>query len=285
MKTKLRKISNNILYMPANPDTDRPILAIIKGNKRNLIIDAGNSSAHARLFLNELEINNITNLDYVVLTHWHWDHIFGINEMDLPTIANKLTYNEIEKQKNYEWTKEALDKRVQEKIEIPFCADMIKKEFQNFNDIIIDLPNFIFENKVEIDLGGITCIIEKVGGDHSSDSTIIYVKEEKVLFLGDCMFVDIYKDEDDWSYDIKTYSRLLDKIESYGAEIYVESHCEPVNKEEFLNYYNDIKKIGTIVAHHNGVEDKIRNATSKELHRDLTQEDLDIIKYFINGLK
>jgi glyoxylase-like metal-dependent hydrolase (beta-lactamase superfamily II) len=42
-----------------------------------------------------------------------------------------------------------------------------------------------FEDEVQIDLGGITCIIKHVGGDHADDSVVIYIKEEKILFLGD----------------------------------------------------------------------------------------------------
>lgn len=282
MESKLRKISENILYMSADHETDRPILAIIKGSKRSLIVDAGNSSAHAKLFFDELKKHNIIDPDYVVITHWHWDHIFGIDEMNLITIANEKTCNEINKLKNYEWTEKALDKRVEEKIEIPFCGDMIKKEFENFEDIKITSPNLIFNNRLEIDLGGITCIIENVGGDHSEDSTVIYVKEDKVLFLGDCLFVDIYKD--DWSYDVNKFSSLLDKIESYGADIYVESHCEPEDKESFLSYYNDIREIGNIVKEQNGVMDKINIKVEEKLNRDLTLNDHEVIKYFINGL-
>ena len=52
---------------------------------------------------------------------------------------------------------------------------------------------------MEIDLGGITCIVEHVGGVHAPDSSIIYVVEDKVLFLADCVYQDFYSGE--WSYD------------------------------------------------------------------------------------
>ncbi len=91
MQTKLKKITDNILYLPADDNTDRPILAAICGDKKTLLIDSGNSSNHARLFLEELKRNNVKSPDYVVITHWHWDHIFGIQEMSLPTIASKET--------------------------------------------------------------------------------------------------------------------------------------------------------------------------------------------------
>ncbi len=282
MQKKLKGISKNIMYMPANHDTDRPILAVISGSKSSLIIDSGNSSKHARLFQNELEKYNITNTKYVVITHWHWDHIFGINEMNLITIANEKTKNQIIKMKNYEWTREALDKRVKDKIEIPFCAEMIKKEFGNFNDIKITCPDVIFDNRIIIDLGGITCVVENVGGDHSSDSTVIYVEEEKVLFLGDCLGPDIYNGK--WSYDIDTVLALLNKLESYDADIYIQSHWKPENKEEFLNYINDIRKIAYIVKRHAGKINRVKVEAEEKLNRCLTQDDYELIEFFINGL-
>lgn len=282
MQTKLKRISENIMYMPANHETDRPILAIISGSKSSLIIDSGNSSKHARLFLGELKKHNITNQKYLVITHWHWDHIFGINEMNLITVANEKTQNEIIKIKNYEWTKEALDKRVKEKIEIPFCAEMIKKEFENFNDINITCADIVFNNRIVIDLGGINCVIENVGGDHSSDSTVIYVEEEKVLFLGDCLCPDIYAEKE--SYDIDTLLSLLNKLESYEADQYIESHWKPVNKEAFLSYINEMKEIANIVKRHDGMIDKIKDGVKEKLNRKLTQDDYELIKHFINGL-
>ncbi len=282
MHSRLKIISDNILYMEADHKTDRPILAVVCGEKSSLIIDSGNSSKHARLFLDELKKHNINNAKYLAITHWHWDHIFGIDEMNLISIANKKTTDEIIKMKDYEWTEEALNKRLEEKIEIPFCAEMIKKEFADFSKIKISLPDISFNNRIEVDLGGISCIIENIGGDHSADSTIIYVKEEKVLFLGDCLYVDIYKEKE--SYDIETLLSLLDKLESYDAQQYVESHVKPESKESFLSQINNLREIAGLVERYKSSIDQIKAAAEKDLDRSLTDDDYQLIEYFINGL-
>lgn len=36
-------------------ETDRPILGMVAGNERTLMIDAGNSEAHANLFIDALK--------------------------------------------------------------------------------------------------------------------------------------------------------------------------------------------------------------------------------------
>jgi hypothetical protein len=56
-------------------------------------------------------------------------------------------------------------------------------------------------------LVGITCILQHVGGNHSSDSVVIYVKEEKLLFLADSNYPDIYNEKR--NYTIKNTLTFL----------------------------------------------------------------------------
>ena len=63
------------------------------------------------------------------------------------------------------------------------------------------------------------CIVQYVGGDHATDSVIVYIKEEKVLFLGDCIYLNMYAEKE--NYTIKETLRLLDELESFDAETYI----------------------------------------------------------------
>lgn len=36
---------------------------------------------------------NIPDVKYLVVTHHHWDHTFGLNEWNIVTIANQNTYD------------------------------------------------------------------------------------------------------------------------------------------------------------------------------------------------
>ena len=66
----LEKISDRFWYQTPVSETDRPILGVVIGDKRSLMIDAENSEDHAKYFLSELEKNNIPLPSIVVLTHW-----------------------------------------------------------------------------------------------------------------------------------------------------------------------------------------------------------------------
>lgn len=54
---KTIQLTKNISCLSANHETDRPVLAAIWGERSNLVVDAGNSPAHARLMLDLLAQN------------------------------------------------------------------------------------------------------------------------------------------------------------------------------------------------------------------------------------
>ncbi len=45
-------------------------------------------------FLEMLKEKNVSNPDFVALTHWHWDHIFGLS-----VLQNALTISHAETKK------------------------------------------------------------------------------------------------------------------------------------------------------------------------------------------
>lgn len=56
---ELKTLSSRIFYYPHQAETDRPMLAYIKGKKIALAIDAGNSDNHVAEFYNALETNKL----------------------------------------------------------------------------------------------------------------------------------------------------------------------------------------------------------------------------------
>ena len=92
---KLQKTSDRIYYLSAYSETDRPVLGYIRGDRYSLMVDAGNSSNHVDLFNRELTELGLPLPDYVAITHWHWDHTFGMSAVTGKTIANKITNEQL----------------------------------------------------------------------------------------------------------------------------------------------------------------------------------------------
>ncbi|MCU0521929.1 MAG: MBL fold metallo-hydrolase [Anaerolineae bacterium] len=90
----LVKLTDRVCYLPADHRTDRPILSAILGTQRTAMVDAGASPAHAQLFLDALHKSTGRRRDWVILTHWHWDHTFGLAHLELSSFGHHhLTRN------------------------------------------------------------------------------------------------------------------------------------------------------------------------------------------------
>lgn len=220
-----KKLTNSIYYMTHKNDTDRPILGLVCGEKYSLIIDSGNSPNHAKEFLAEVNKLNVPPVKYLVLSHYHWDHTFGIKEMNLITIAHEKTKHEIDRMRNLNWDDTSLEEHVKKEIISENCLKCIKVEIEDRENFKMGEVDITYTDSLEIDLGGLTCILNSVGGTHTDDSTIVYIPEEKVMFLGDCMYGRRYKGL--YGYDREEQLKMIDKIEKHYAEYYVISH-EPV---------------------------------------------------------
>ncbi|MDN5343443.1 MBL fold metallo-hydrolase [Oceanotoga sp. DSM 15011] len=276
----LVNLTERIYYMPNDDRTDRPLLGLIYGDKYSLVVDAGNSPKHANEFLNEISKLDIPPLKYLVLTHWHWDHIFGIETMNLMTICNDITKENLNKMQKLTWDDFNLDKRVNDGEEIEFCSEMIKLEMPNRDDFRTSNADISFKKSLEIDLGGINCVIDHVGGCHSEDSTIIYVPNEKTIFLGDCTCEDIYNGE--WSYSRDKLFPMINKIKEYDALYYLTSHYRPESKEEFLNYLDDLIRIGNFVGDEY-IKNEVVEKYTQFYNKSPNEEELYNICSFING--
>lgn len=279
---KINKIGNSFWYITPIAETDRPILGMVVGTNKTLMIDAGNSEDHANYFQKELLKRGVPNPDMVVLTHWHWDHIFGLSALsNTVSIAFTETKKEMEKLIPFSWSDEAIDARVKEGTEIEFCAKAIKEEFKDHRNIKIVLPDVTFEKQMEIDLGGVTCIVQHVGGDHAADSTIVYIKEEKILFLADCIYPNMYAVKE--NYTIEETLRLLDELEQFDAETYIPSHQKPITKEEFNREVGKLRMIAEFTDIYGGDRRKIMKEYEKHVQRELTEEERETISNFVNG--
>lgn len=278
---KLTKVSERIYYLPPVQETDRPILGAVVGDEKTILIDAGNSSNNAKLFLQQLKGIGV-EADLLVLSHWHWDHVFGMRDISVPSISYIKTYEKIKEMQSLSWEDKDLDERVRAGTEIPFCADAMKKEFGDERDIQVQLPTIVFEDRMNVHLGGVTCEIEHVGGDHSSDSCVIYIPEEKALFVGDCLYANMYAEK--WNYTVKNTLKLIEQLEKYDADIYFLSHHPALlTKEAFQSFLQLLKNCALLTKKHAGNEEAIRQEMVENLQHELNEEELETITFFVNG--
>lgn len=278
----IKKLTNNIYYMPYNDDTVRPTLGLICGKNSCLVVDSGNSPNHAKEFIAEVKLMDIPPMKYLALTHYHYDHTFGIKEMNLITIAHEKTKQEIEKMKQLRWDDASLDKLVEENIFDEFCCKCIKKEIVEREKFTIGDVDIVYNDSIRIDLGDLTCVIKSVAGSHTDDSTIIYVPEDKVMFLGDCAYVGRINGL--LAYDKEKLFKMIDIIQRYDVDYYVLSHDTICDRKDIIEYWNQLKMVEKLVGKDTSIE-SINKRFIDELCREPSDDESFFINCFINANK
>lgn len=286
--SEFERISEHIYVMHAEHDTDRPMLAAVVGTSRTLLIDGGNSSAHAAAFRDYLQQEGVRPPDVMVLTHHHWDHSFGLAEWSLPTIAQKKTAEILRGFAELKWNADTVDRLVAEGlISERTKSDMLAEYGGDLTRIRVEEPNIVFERFIDVHLGGLTCEIRYVGGDHAEDSCVVYVKEEGTLFLGDALAQSVYGGP--MKYTTGKFLALLDTVFAYGANVLVESHGRPMSREEF---YGDVRRYELLarqVLRHGRNPEAVERDLRVELewaeNEALLEDLVEAVEYFMNGLE
>ena len=219
----LTKITDHVYWMPPGPP-DRPSLCAVVGERRTLMLDAGSSAAHTRAFVEALVNASRTRPDAVVYTHSHWDHVLGGAEVGGVVIAHALTAEGLFELAHRDWSDEGLDRRVADGLSSARHVADVKAEMPSPRAVEVAPADVIFHDGIEIDLGGVTVRVRHIGGDHSADSSLMYVEPDRALFMGDC-----FSASPAGVMTPESVSRLREVILGYAAEHYIEGHHESVS--------------------------------------------------------
>ncbi len=221
-ESRLERASEHVWWFTPDERTDRPALAVVAGATASALLEVGASVRHTASFLEAIEPLGLPPLRAAVLTHWHWDHSFGGAALDVPIIAHRSTAAALAHQASLDWSDAALDARVEAGEEIAFCRDMIRIEIPDRADLEIVLPQVVFDDHLELDLGGIHVAIDHVGGDHAADSCVFWVVEEGLIVLGDCLYQRLYAPEP--FLTIASVRSLASRVGGYEARLAIEGH-------------------------------------------------------------
>ena len=221
----LTKISEHVYWMPPGPP-DRPSVCVVAGDRRTLMLDAGSSPAHTREILDALSNERVAPPSAVAYTHSHWDHTFGGAELGAIVIAHAATAELLVELAARDWSDEGLDRRVAAGLASSEHAAHVKQELPSPRHVEIAPADIVFEDGIDIDVGGARVRVQHVGGDHCADSCVMYVEPDRVLFLGDCLCAS-----PEGVLTTELALPLLDAILAFDAELYVEGHHEAVSSQ------------------------------------------------------
>lgn len=139
-------------------------------------------------------------------------------------IAHESTADGLVELAARDWSDEGLERRVAAGLASPQHAAHVKQELPSPRNVEVAPADIVFQERLDIELGGVTVRIRHVGGDHSADSSVMYIEPDRVLFLGDCLCAS-----PEGSLTAGLAFPLCDAILGFDAELYVEGHHESVS--------------------------------------------------------
>jgi glyoxylase-like metal-dependent hydrolase (beta-lactamase superfamily II) len=224
----LTKISEHVYWLPPGPP-DRPSVCAVVGERRTLLLDAGSSRAHTGVVLDALAAEGAARPSAVAYTHSHWDHIFGGEELGGYVIAHASTARQLVELAARDWSDEGLDARVAAGLSSAGHAANVKEELPAPRAVEVVPADIVFEEGLDVELGGVTVRVRHVGGDHCAESCVMYVEPDSVLFLGDCLC-----DSPAGALTAELALPLCDALLAFGAELTVEGHGDSVLSRDEL---------------------------------------------------
>ena len=219
---KLDRISERIWVYPYEEERDRPNLVYIRGDRWSLAVDAGHSADHVREFYHALEEAGLPLPELTVLTHWHWDHTFGMHAVHGLTLANEKTNL---------YLADFKDRLGKEGpgffLEMDEC---IRREYADNKPVIVVPADLVFRGEITLDAGSCPLRIFQAEAPHTDDSTLVWLPDERFLILGDCICYSF----PDRKMDQALADKLAATVQALNPATCLPGHWTPLPQDEIV---------------------------------------------------
>lgn len=189
---ELVAITPNVWLFPCADDAQagrtQPAVGAICSATHTVLVDAGNSPAHARRIRAALDRLAAPPVRFVIYTHHHWDHVFGAQVFGAPVIAHELGRELVGALASRPWSWEELAQRMAEEPGRAASYAAIRRALADDAQVDVQVPALTFSSRLRLHGADLTIELEHVGGQHAPDSIVVRVPEAGVLFLGDCYY-------------------------------------------------------------------------------------------------
>jgi glyoxylase-like metal-dependent hydrolase (beta-lactamase superfamily II) len=158
-----REVRSGVYVAVAEPDSVN--LGLIVGSQWSLLVDTGSSPAQGRTVRASLAAVTNKPLTAVVVTHWHYDHAFGLGAFaDVPRIGH-----------------ESLHFRLSS-AEAAAAGERLGVDLQELGQ-----PNVEIAVATAVELGNRRVEIAHLGRGHTDGDLVVVVPDSDVLFAGDLL--------------------------------------------------------------------------------------------------
>ena len=229
--SKLIRTTDRVYYYPFDDTKDRPILGYIRGYEFSVAVDAGHSAEHVADFYAAIEREGLPLPEVTVITHWHWDHTFGMHAVAGKTVASRRTQAHLLKViGEFAGHGDRLLKH------IVSLDPHVAAEYASGQPMIVVPADEVFgvddarNAAYWLNAGGVTVELIEAVSAHTDDTTLVYVPEEECLFMGDSVMGDFQTGE----VDTGKMNQLINTIEAMDFTWALTGHWPLRTKTEVL---------------------------------------------------
>ncbi|KPJ11856.1 Beta-lactamase-like protein 2-like [Papilio machaon] len=199
---------------------------LIGTGKNRILLDTGdkNVSEYQKNLQDVVQTEQV-NIEHIVVTHWHHDHIGGVEDL----------YGTIAKQPKI-WKH--------------------KRSDDDNKDDPLSLPIHWLSDGQQIEVEGATLKIHHTPG-HTTDHVVLTLLEENIMFSGDCILGEgtaVFE-------DLYTYMKSLNKILDLNPNVIYPGHGniveDPIEKIEYYIAHRNLRE--------NQILETLKNNADKQL--------------------
>jgi len=224
----LKRITENVFCILGGEK--RINTGFVIGKNGVLVIDSTFSPEDAKKVLKQIRSVTRKPIRYLFNTHHHSDHTFGNQVFSTKVVAHRECKNIMATLLEREWSQDSIQKYVEENPEWK----------EKLNNLKITLPDLVFDDRLEIDLGNLKINLIHMGG-HTKDTSIAHIASSKVLFAGDLIFQGRYPFMRDGNSQRWLFA--LKKIRDLDFDVLVPGHgylCDKREVEHHIGYFENL---------------------------------------------
>ena len=247
-ESKLEKISDN-LYMIAGFGGN---IAFLVAEESILIVDGGYTPSYGKQVLDIIKNVSDKPIKYVVITHYHPDHVRGIQEflgsakvVAHEKLASNLANFGLDKLNNDienrypEYITDLQDQISNYKDNGETTITELKESLSDAESQLVELktinlvkPDISFSDSLIIEMGSEDVILHYLGPGHTSGNTIVQFKKNKTIHLGDLLFKNAFPYIDfEAGSNTENWIKMLKTVSAWGFEHIIPGHGELSGKE------------------------------------------------------
>ena len=193
-----------------------------------IMIDTTSSPGEVRALLGAVEIcPEVVHL--VINTHFHSDHTWGNQAFTCSILAHRLCRERMRSNLRNEWTLEAFQSSIDDLHKTdPKKADDFRLTVEGLR---IKLPDQVFEDRYEGDMGGVKYQLIHLGG-HTPNSSVIWLPDCRLLYAADLIFQGRYPYIFD--ADVPVWIDRLGRLLEFDASVIIPGHGELSRESDIM---------------------------------------------------